>query len=285
MNSATGYPIDSTVVASTSRMISFQITMPTDPPHAGVVPTHPNSPNCGTNLNWAQLDQISDYDKLGYVAWTFGAPLPIVQRFDIMQDTGDYSTTAASLTRLQQFANFFTIIDIHITNTDAPSLLIQLQQTKTGFSGNNTSIYSPVMMYTTHFLNSAISTANALLKKHFFDFAISPGDTCSSIFDSKLSWYTYVIDCKVITPSSGAHLGAGTFACQKPNKAAGLCKLSPSYQYLTNHDHLMVSSFPDYADPSLGPSDAFICDAVWAVTNCLPTPNNATFPPCSTWQI
>jgi metallophosphoesterase (TIGR03768 family) len=275
---AAGQPIDSTVVTTTSRMLSFHNTMPTSPPSPGVMPSPPDSPNGGAGLSWIQLDQVSDYDRLGYGAWTFGAPLPIVQRFDIMPDPAAYATTAASLTRLRQFANFFAITDIHITDKEAPNQLIQIQQTNPGFSGNNTSIYSPVMMYTTHVLDAAIQTANALHKKKPFDFAISLGDTCNSTSYIELRWYIDVIDGKVITPSSGAHLGAATIDYQKPYKAAGLDKSIPWYQALGNHDHFMIGSFAVYAHPDLDLSDSYLSDSVWSVPNELLTPDFAAFP-------
>ena len=51
---------------------------------------------------------------------------------------------------------------------------------------------------------------------------------------------------KVITPSSGAHIGADSVDFQKPFKAAGLDKSIPFFQVLGNHDHFMIGSFPVY---------------------------------------
>jgi len=64
------------------------------------------------------------------------------------------------------------------------------------------------MLYTTHVLDAAVQTINALHKKDPFDFGISLGDTCNSTQYNELRWYIDVLDGKVITPSSGAHLGA-----------------------------------------------------------------------------
>lgn len=57
------------------------------------------------------------------------------------------------------------------------------------------------MMYTTHVLDAAIQTVNALHQKNAFDFGISLGDTCNNTQYNELRWYIDVIDGKVITPA------------------------------------------------------------------------------------
>ena len=111
------YPIDSTVVRTTERILSFPM------------PAQPAGPDSGAGLYLSELHLIQEYGKYGYGDWQFSAEgLQIKQRFDIMPDPAGYSVIAASLTRLQQFANFFTITDIHITDKEAPNQLIYLQQ-------------------------------------------------------------------------------------------------------------------------------------------------------------
>ena len=66
------------------------------------------------------------------------------------------------------------------------------------------------MPYTPHVFNAAIQTANALHGENPFDFFISLGDVCNSSMYNELRWYLDIIDGEVITPSSGAHLGADT---------------------------------------------------------------------------
>ncbi len=157
--------------------------------------------------------------------------------------------------------------------------MIYLQQGDVAHAGNETSIYSPVMLYTTHVLDAAIQTVNALHQKHPFDFGISLGDTCNSTQWNELRWYLDVIDGNVITPSSGAHLGASTVDYQKPYQAAGLDKSIPWYQVLGNHDHFFLGSVPVDADPDLGIRQAYISDKVWAVGDILvANPSKVTFP-------
>jgi hypothetical protein len=77
------------------------------------------------------------------------------------------------------------------------------------------------------------------------------------------------MDGKVITPSSGAHLGADTIDYQKPYKAAGLDKTIPWYQTLGNHDHFWIGSFP--VDYSLRKDlrQSYISDEVFATGDVL----------------
>jgi metallophosphoesterase (TIGR03768 family) len=266
-----GYPIDSTVVTTRQRMLSFPLTMSSVAPN--LLPTPPKNPNGGPGLAAAQLCQISQYDALGYGAWTYGAPLPSQQRMDIMPV--GYSNPTP--TRNKRFLNFFAITDIHITDKEAPNQFIYLQQIDVKNSGQNTSIYSPVMLYTTHVLDAAMQTVNALHKQNQFDFGISLGDTCNNTSYNELRWYIDVIDGKVITPSSGANIGAKDIDYQKPFKAAGLDKSIPWYQVLGNHDHFFIGSFPVDAEPALGIRQSYISDTVWA-SSALLAPNLATFP-------
>jgi metallophosphoesterase (TIGR03768 family) len=249
-----GYPIASDAQTTAQRMLSFPFTA-TSAPAVG------------------NLRLVSEYDSLGYGAWTFGSPLPIVERKDLMPGVDTYETP----TRDKQLLNFFSFSDIHITDEESPNQLIYLQQQDPTNSGSNTSIYSPVMGYTTQVLDAAIQTANALHKKNPFDFAISLGDTCNSTSYNELRWYIDVIDGKVITPSSGAHLGADTIDYQKPYQAAGLDKSIPWYQALGNHDRFMIGSFPVDADPSLGLRESYVSDTVWAVPAFL-APDPSAFP-------
>lgn len=258
------YPIDSNVVATTDRVLSFPI------------PKQPAGPNSGTGLYLTELHLIQEYSKYGYGDWQFSAEgLPIEPRYNLMPE--GFPAKAATLTRIQSLANFFTISDIHITDKEAPNQLIYLQQEDPKYDGLNTSIYSPVMMCTTHVLDAAIQTINVLHKKKAFDFGISLGDTCNNTSYNELRWYMDVIDGEVITPSSGAHLGADTIDYQRPFKAAGLNKSIPWYQAMGNHDHFYIGSFPVDADPSIGLRNTYISDTVWAIADFL-VPHPETFP-------
>lgn len=239
------FPIDSNVSTTLERMISFP---------KSILP----------GLAKTELDQIPKYKDHGYGNWTFGSGLPVVKRADLMR-VGYIDDLPKHQTK---FLNFFAFTDIHITDKEAPNQLMHFQKIEPDAYGN-TSIYSGVMMYTTHVLDAAIQTVNALHKKNPFDFGISLGDTCNSTSYNELRWYIDVIDGKVITPSSGAHIGADSIDFQKPFKAAGLDKTIPWYQVMGNHDHFMIGSFTVDADPALGFRQSYIADSVWSIGNPL----------------
>ena len=219
-----GYPIDSSVYTTLQETVKL-------------------SQGFSGTIAPQDLQNISDYDKYGYGVWTDGGPLAAVLRNDIMS-AGYFYPSANNQKKLLRF---FAMTDIHTIDKESPSQLIYIQQAKNldGTAVNpkaarNTSIYSPTMLYSTHVLDAAIQTVNALHKQIPLDFGISLGDTCNSGQYNELRWHIDVIDGKVITPSSGAHVGADSIDYQKLYKAAGLDPSIPWYQTIGNHDHFWL---------------------------------------------
>jgi len=257
------YPIDPKVSTTLERTV-----VPVTPPSTSDKPL---------------MDQVSRYSQSGYGDWQYGGELASQKRLDLMPPayTGTSATKAANLLR------FFTITDIHITDKESPSQIIYLQQLyypnllpppydamgHTPWSWQ-TSVYSPVMLYTTQVLDAAVQTINALHKQNPFDFGVSLGDAANSTQYNELRWYIDVLDGKVITPSSGAHLGADTIDYQKPFKAAGLDKTIPWYQALGNHDHFWIGSLP----VNIFLRQAFISDTIMAAGDVLWNAANITNP-------
>jgi metallophosphoesterase (TIGR03768 family) len=254
------YPIDSTVATTAQQVLSFPM------------PAIPAGPNSGTGLYPTELSLISQYSNYGYGKYTLGGPLEIIKRFELMP--AGYNNQAP--VRIKQLASFFTMSDIHITDKEAPNQLIYIQQEDRVHGATMTALYSPVMLYTTHVLDAAIQTVNALHRQTPFDFGISLGDACNNSQYNEIRWYIDVIDGKVITPSSGAHLGATSIDYQRPFKAAGLDKSIAWYQVIGNHDHFFMGSVPIDADPTLNIRASYTGSNVWAIGDVIAP--NAGFP-------
>ena len=240
-----GYPIASDVQTTAQRTI---------------VPGP--KPSMAINL-W----EISKYSQYGYGNWAYGPGLPHDRRLDLMPA----AYRGAAVTKKTKLLNFFTISDIHITDKESPNQLIYIQRLHPTLPVG-ASLYSGIMLYTTHVLDAAVQTINALHKQNPMDFGISLGDACNTTQYNETRWYIDVLDGKVIRPSSGAHLGADTIAYQKPFQAAGLDKSIPWYQTLGNHDHFWMGSIP--VDYSLRKDlrQSFITDEVFATGDVLRDP-------------
>lgn len=253
-DSARPYPVDLPAVTTVDRMIAFP-------------------PTLTPSLAMTELDQVDRYAEFGHGLWTFGSGLPAMARDDLMPP-GYRAPAAGGQIRL---GRFFAFSDIHITDEEAPNQLILFQQIEPD-AVRNTSIYSPVMPYTTQVLDAAVQTVNDLHGRDPFDFGIALGDACNNAAYNEIRWYIDVMDGKVIVPASGAQPGAGGTEHQRPFRAAGLDRRIPWYQVMGNHDHFLIGSFPVDADPSLGFRESYTADAVWAVGNAL-QPDMSTFPP------
>jgi len=179
---------------------------------------------------------IELYSEFGYTAWQVGPPLSHTVWNTIMAPGYVNAPNAARL------LSFFTMTDIHIADKESPAQVNYMGWIAENGTGYNTSAWSQVVNTTTHVLDAAVQTINAVHKAAPFDFGISLGDACNNTQYNELRWYLDVIDGKVITPSSGAHIGAATIDYQKPYKAAGLDKSIPWYQVLGNHDQFWMGS-------------------------------------------
>lgn len=249
------YPIDAPVVTTRERMLSFPQTLT-------------------PGLEKHELPDISRYDEFGYGKWSFGSGLPVMERLDLMP-AGYARPGNAEKTRLLRF---FSFADVHITDKEAPNQLILFQQIDP-YSFKNTSIYSGIMPYTTQVLDAAVQTVNDLHSRDPFEFGITLGDACNNTAYNETRWFIDVLDGKVITPSSGAHLGADDIDYQMPFQAAGLDGGIPWYMVMGNHDHLFIGSFPLDAEPSLGLRDTYTADTVWAAGSPIRAEDFASFPP------
>ena len=182
--------------------------------------------------------EVSKYRKYGYGTWHYGPGIESVKRFDIMPSA--YS--AASVVNTAKLLNFFTITDIHITDKESPAQGIYF-----GYKGGIISAYSAIMLYTTHVLDAAVQTVNALNKVNPIDFGISLGDNCNNTQYNELRWFIDVLDGRNINPDSGVKddpIPGAHNDYQDEYRAAGLDKSIPWYQAIGNHDHFWMGVKP-----------------------------------------
>jgi metallophosphoesterase (TIGR03768 family) len=184
---------------------------------------------------------VALYAQYKYSAWTLGGPL----RHVVRKDLAPAYTGAPNSARLLYY---FSISDIHIADKESPAqpLYIGWSAPYGPSSSGESSSYSPILMSTPQVLDAAIQTINALHEVTPFDFGLSLGDACNNTQYNELRWFLDTIDGKIITPSSGAHLGASSIDYQKPFQAAGLNPELQWYQVMGNHDQFwMGCAFED----------------------------------------
>lgn len=202
--------------------------------------------------------RLSQYESIGYGFWDIaGDGSPGGSGFDYvcpcLTPTSTWTSTSPNpfiptQPDAAKFLRFFSISDVHICDKESPARDIYYGAyfptlvNAAGQPVGDSSQYSGVILYTTHVLDAAIQTINALHKFTPFDFGIGLGDACDNTQFNELRWYVDVIDGKWITPSSGTHLGADTIDYQKPYQAAGLDKSIPWYQVMGNHDQFFIGS-------------------------------------------
>ncbi len=196
------------------------------------------------------------YTEYNYSSWEVGEGLPCTVWETIAPDYND-SPKAAHL------LSFFTITDVHIADKESPAQPLYYEWSKELGDACNSSAYSPVVLATTHVLDAAVQTINAVHKKSPFDFGIALGDACNNTQYNELRWYIDVLDGKVVTPSSGDNIGADTIDYQKPYQAAGLDKSIPWFQVLGNHDQFWMGSCYETEDIQA----AHIADVVQTTSN------------------
>ena len=180
---------------------------------------------------------VALYAQYKYSAWTVGGPLPHVLRKDLAPDYAGAPNVARLL-------RYFSISDIHIADKESPAqpLYVGWKAPYGPESNGLSSAYSPILLSTPQVLDAAIQTINALHTLTPFDFGLSLGDAANNTQYNELRWFIDTIDGKVITPSSGAHLGASHIDYQRPFQAGGLHPAIPWYQVIGNHDQFWMGS-------------------------------------------
>ena len=193
-----------------------------------------------TNTPAIPPKDVADYAVYGYSAWQWGPG----------EDEGRLFLTPAESTSAPNAArllSFFSISDVHITDKESPAQIPIFGWSAPFHAGALfSSAYSPIVLSTTHVLDAAVKTINALHGLTPFDFGVCLGDVANNTQYNELRWFVDVMDGQRITPSSGTNAGADTIGYQMPYQAAGLNRSIPWYQVIGNHDQFWAGA----ADPS-----------------------------------
>ncbi len=199
---------------------------------------------------------LSEYDANNFGAWGWSAPARGSGVY-VLPDMASGSTAATRTPdpSAPLLLNFFSISDCHIADKECPARPpgFAYQYPNPGVTGTvgghqitlpmgNISAYSGIILSTTQVLDAAVQSINAQHQLTPFNFGIGLGDAADNTQYNELRWYIDVLDGKMITPSSGAHLGANSIDYQKPYQAAGLDRSIPWYQAIGNHDQFWMGS-------------------------------------------
>jgi len=189
--------------------------------------------------------EVAKYEENGYGQWTYGEGVDLGR----MALLDGYVESSESVTNVARLLHFFAFADVHITDKESPAQLIYMAQFESGIGANAISLYSAAMPYTTHVLDAAVQTANALHEQMPLDFGIVLGDAINNASYNELRWFIDVMDGRNINPDSGRKddpIPGPYNDYQDRYKATGLHPAIPWYQVLGNHDqHWMGSKLID----------------------------------------
>jgi metallophosphoesterase (TIGR03768 family) len=192
--------------------------------------------------NSVAIDDPANYAIKGFGLWDYGPGVPYTKHTDLMFENFNVSgvSNAAKLLR------FFAFADVHITDKESPAQAIYFKD-ESALGGNAISVYSPVMLYTTHVLDAAVRTVNKLHKDQAIDFGLTLGDVANSAQYNELRWFIDIMDGKIINPDSGADddpIPGPNNDYQDKFQAEGLNRDILWYAAIGNHDHFWIGSKP-----------------------------------------
>ncbi len=191
--------------------------------------------------NTVAIEDPANYSKNGFGLWEYGPGLPYETRLDLMPPS--YKNAAVS--KSAGLIRFFTISDIHLTDKESPAQAIYFRKDRQHLGANVISLYSPLMLYTTHVLDAAVHTINGLHENNPIDFGLALGDLGNSSQKNELRWFIDILDGKKINPDSGHDddpIKGSNNDYQDEFQATGLNRDIPWYAAIGNHDHFWIGS-------------------------------------------
>lgn len=187
-----------------------------------------------------RIDDPANFEKFGYGKWHYGPGLPFQKRLDLMPL--DYSHS--SVTKSARLLRFFTMTDVHMTDKESPAQGIYFNSMAGNFG---ISVYTPIMLYSTHVLNAAVQKINSLHRQDPLDFGLALGDLSNNSQYNELRWFIDVMDGKRINPDSGKKddpIAGPNNDYQDEYQSTGLDRSIPWYAMIGNHDHFWMGSKP-----------------------------------------
>ena len=181
-------------------------------PAYGAPPTYPISSDVYTTrqrtirplaIPGAQELTITEVDQYAAQGYTSYDPMGAPVDYGPLLPNG---AAAGARTPVETLLNFFSISDIHITDKESPAQSVY-PGTVAPYGNVNTSAYSPVILSTTHVLDAAVQTINALHVQTPFDFGISLGDDANNNQYNELRWFIDVMDGKTDQSQLGSAQG------------------------------------------------------------------------------
>ncbi|MDZ5725296.1 metallophosphoesterase [Acetobacterium sp. K1/6] len=199
--------------------------------------------------------KILRHAKDGYGGWIAESNQEPEMRLDLMSADNQYPAQ----NQAKQLLHFFAITDIHITDAELPAHGIYSKH-----GGGIVSVYSEMLHYTTHVLDGAIHSVNAIHHQNPFNFGLSMGDNTNNAIFNELRWSIDIFDGKEINLDFGINPNPRI----GPRRdfyddfmAVGLNRQIPWYQIIGNHDHI----WPDKPKEALtdDPSRRFLSRTEW----------------------
>lgn len=192
-------------------------------------------PNVVPVVPTVKINDPANFEKYGYGTWHYGPGVPCQKRVDLMPAGYDLG----SVKQASKLLRFFTITDIHITDKESPAQAIVFAP----IAGEwGISLYSPLMLYTTHILDATVQTINNLHRDNPFDLGLALGDMANNNQYNEMRWFIDIMDGKSITPSSGVQKPGTNNHYQDAYKAIGLDPSIPWYAAIGNHDHFWMGA-------------------------------------------
>ncbi|MBU4541748.1 MAG: hypothetical protein KJ774_11065, partial [Firmicutes bacterium] len=203
--------------------------------------------------------EIVCYAKDGYGGWRAEPNQEPEIRLDLMPADYQDQKPVQDQNQQKQLLHFFTITDIHLTDGEFPGHGIYSKH-----GGGIVSVYSEMMHYTSHVLDGAIHSVNAIHHQNPLDFGLSMGDNTNNAQYNELRWSIDVFDGKEINLDFGVNANPRVGprkAFYDDFMAVGLNRQIPWYQIIGNHDH----SWPDKPQKPLteDPNRRFLSRIEW----------------------